>query len=274
MKRKSILDKQAVSKRNQINFSKFWRFLRTASLLSLKVSLLLTGMLFISVLFLYLYQYLVTSPYIKLEEVIINGVNEEIKHELIEMSELDTDLSLLAINLKKIKTDMEKHPWVKSITVEKRFPHTLIIKAEKEEPRAIVLLERLSYMNRQGRIFKEVERSENKNFPIITGISSAYDKRNKQIKTASLILDLFESETGSWSLEELSEIHVTEDCDVLLYSTSLPAVIKMGGSELETKKTELKKIARHLRETGRIHLVKTIDLNYRDGAVVSFNKSG
>jgi hypothetical protein len=35
---------------------------------------------------------------------------------------------------------------------------------------------------------------------------------------------------------------------------------------------ELKRVVEHLNETGRIPMVKKINLNYREGAVVSFKR--
>ncbi|MDB9822727.1 FtsQ-type POTRA domain-containing protein [Deltaproteobacteria bacterium] len=274
MKRKSILNRQSVKRRTPNNISWLWKSVRLITSLSLKVFLLFIGMISLSLLFLYLYQYLITSPYIKLEEVIVKGVGEETKYELIDMAELNRDMSLLALNLNKIKEKMESHPWVRSVDLEKRFPHTLIIEAEREMPAALVVSDRLSYMNRWGTIFKEVERGDDKNYPLVTGISKTGGVSDEQLKIAAFVLDLFKSETGEWSHKELSEIHVSEEGDVSLYSISMSAVIRLGSKELQIKKDELKKIAEHLRETGRINMVTAIDLNYEDGAVVSFKKTG
>jgi len=274
MKRKSILNRQSVKRRNPRGLSIFWRGIRLFTSMSFKISLLAIGMIALSLLFLYLYEYLVSSPYIRLEQVIITGVDEDTKQDLINLSEMNADSSLLSININEIKEKMERHPWVRSVVLEKRFPHTLIVKAEKEIPAALVVLDRLSYMNSWGTVFKEVEQEDDKDYPIITGISEVETVREKQLKIAALVLDIFGAETGAWSHKELSEIHVSEDGDVSLYSISLPAVIRMGSVELSAKKDELKKIIEHLNETGRIHTVKAIDLNYRDGAVVSFNKAG
>jgi hypothetical protein len=41
---------------------------------------------------------------------------------------------------------------------------------------------------------------------------------------------------------------------------------------VEGKMEELKKVAKHLRESGKINLVTQIDLNHVDGAIVSFKK--
>ena len=60
--------------------------------------------------------------------------------------------------------------------------------------------------------------------------------------------------------------------EMSLYFTSLPAEIKLVWNGLEDKMEGLKKVAAHLRKTGRIDEVAAIDLNYDDGAVVAFKK--
>jgi len=274
MKRHSILDRQSINRRNSNDPSRSWRIIHFVGSLSFKVFLLLIGMISLSLLFLYLYGYLVSSPYIKLEQIIVTGVDEDIKQEMIELSGLNSDSSMLSINLNEIKEKMERHPWIRSVELEKRFPHTLIIKAEKEVVTAMVLLDRLTYMNSSGILFKEVEQADDKDYPLITGISRIGKVRDKQLKTAATVLDLFKTETGTWSPKEISEIHISEDCDVSLYSISLPTVIRMGSGELDVKKDDLEKITRHLKETGQMQMVKAIDLNYRDGVVVSFSDAG
>ena len=46
----------------------------------------------------------------------------------------------------------------------------------------------------------------------------------------------------------------------------------MENGTMAKKKDELIKIVEHLNRTGRIHMVKSIDLDFRDGAVVSFKE--
>jgi cell division protein FtsQ len=272
MKRKSILDRQSVKRRSPKETSRFWRGIRLVSSLSFKILLLLTGMISISLLFLYLYQYLITSPYIKLEQVVITGVDKELKRDIIRMAGLSTDMSLLTINLDKIRRTVEMHPWVRKAELEKKFPHTLMIRVEKEVPRALVAFDTLAYMNRWGKIFKEVEGDEDKDFPVITGVSKNDQDRSERLKLAAGILDLFESETGVLSLKEISEIHFSEDGDVSFYSAGLPVMVRMGDKGLAVKKKELAQLIKHLQKTGRAHRVKAIDMNYPDGAVVSFKE--
>ena len=276
MKKRTILSGQSVKRKrkNAKDFSSFFRIIRGVFSLSLKLLCITIVVASISALFLYLYQYLVSAPYVKLEEVRISGVNETIKRELVEISHLDKESSLLTINLKGLKQRMESHPWVRKVELEKCFPDLLLVRAEKEIPFAIVALDKLYYINRWGDPFKELEYSDNKDFPVITGISPQNNNREHYMKIAADILSFFESEKGAWSMEDLSELHFEEGEKVSLYSTSLPLVLKMGCDELAVKRKELRRILGHLKETGRIHLVKAIDLNYSDGAVVSLRDAG
>jgi len=239
----------------------------------IKLTCLLAGMIIISLLFLSTYHYLLTSPYLKLERVVINGVDGEIKKELIKIARLDSDLSLLAINMNKLKQRIERHKWIRSVKLEKQIPHTLIIRVEKENPRAIVSMGKNYYMDQGGKIFKEVHQTEDNDFPIITGVSNNGIDREKQLILAAHVMNVIESEKGQWSLNRLSEIHVGQDDHVSLYFCSLPAVIKLKGRELNNKMKELKKVVDHLSRTGRIHMLKGINLHYRDGVVVSFKET-
>jgi cell division protein FtsQ len=272
MKRKSVLEKQNVKRRDSQTYGLI-RVIRSVFWMSFKIGVLFSAIVGISVLFLYIYQYLVSSPYLKLEQVNVSGVEQGIKRELIEISELDSSQSLVTINLKAIKAKMETHPWVRSVDLEKSFPHTLIVKAEKEIPCAVVALDRMFYMNRWGKLFKEVEQTDYKDYPVVTGILDG-KKKDYSLRFAARVLDLFKTDSGAWSLKELSEIHFNDEDTVYLYSMSLPVVIKIGDNELALKSGKLKKVIKDLTKTGRINMVKAIDLNYGNDVFVSFRDSG
>ena len=273
MKIKSILKQQEVKRKKTGRFSAIWKIILVIISSFIKFSCLLVGMIIISLLFLSIYQYLLTSQYLKLEQVVIKGVDGEIKKELIKIARLDSGLSLLAINMNELKQRIERHEWIRSVTLEKQFPHTLIIRAEKERPKAIVTMGKNYYMDQGGKIFKEVNQTEDIDFPIITGVSDNVSERETQLIMAAQMMSVIESEKGQWSLKGLSEIHVGRDDHVSLYFCSLPAVIKLKGRELNNKMKELKKVVDHLSRTGRIQMLRGINLHYRDGVVVSFKET-
>lgn len=269
MRKKPALNRQAVKRKKRNKPSRFWKLIVLLGTSTLKLSFLLAGLTVLSLLFLCVYQYLLTSPYIRLEEVVIEGVEKELKYELREMSQLTTDTSLLAIRLNDVKKRLEKHPWIQTIHVERRFPHTLVIQAKKEKPRAMVVIDGLYYMNRLGKIFEKVDPTGDVDFPLITGISTTGEGMEKQVQLAAHILRELEGEKDAWSLEELSEIHLEKEGYASLYFRSLPAAIVLDGTQMHKKMDDLKRLVRHLEKTGQIRMVKQINLDYTDGGVVS-----
>ena len=237
----------------------------------LKLGFALVILALISLTFVFTYGYLLTSPYIRLEEVEVPGVDDDLKAQILELAQLNYDYSLLAVDLNGVKKRVQKHPWVRSVEVEKRFPHMLIIRVEKQKPLALALQGRLYYMNRWGELFKEVLSDERVDFPVVTGLSEQEKEREKQIKTAVQVLRLFESQAPPWDLDHLCEVHVKEDGTIHLYVSFMSGKIKVEAGELTAKLEELKKLVGHLASIGRLHMVKGINLDYHEGAAVAFS---
>ncbi len=229
-------------------------------------------LMMISVLLLAGYQFLLQSPHIRLKQVDISGVEEKIKRELLEISGLRPDMTLLAVNLKELKQNLEQHPWVSSVEVEKRYPHTLEVRARMEEPWALVSSGGLFYMDRRGRVFKEVGLSEPVDYPVISGEFDDEEQRRRNLELAAHVLKVLKSSGLDWMRQEISEVHFKSNGNVSLYFQSLPVMVQVRAEDLERKLDDLNRIVEHLRETDQIKRVTGINLHYRDGAVVSFRK--
>jgi cell division septal protein FtsQ len=274
MKRRSTGKYSQSKRKKKKNFPAFFGVMRRLGAGILKAFLLIAFVMGISAVFLLFYQYLTASPYMKLERVEMEGVDSRIRQELIQAAGLNSDLSLLSLNLSALREEMKKHPWVRSVKLERQFPNTLIVQAEKESAWALVLMDNKTYyMNEWGEVFKEVEDSEDMDFPVITGVSKQGSEVQRQLKQAARVMRILRAEEGEWSLCELSEIHMNEGTDMSLYFNRLSAEIKILCENPASKIEGLKKVAKHLAQTGRIHEVTGIDLNQVDGAVVSFKNS-
>ncbi len=273
MGKRSVLANQSIKKRRK-GESLFLVFgvITRIGLGFTKIFCLVLAVAIISFSFISIYHYLLTSPYVKLKKVKVTGVDRKIRHELLQMGGLNPEISLVSINLKKLKQEMEKHPWVRSVKLERRFPHSLIISAERQIPSALVVKDKIHYMNRHGEIFKEVKDSEDIDLPIVTGASRDILENREYLQRAARVIKILESEKGFWSLSELSEIHLKRDNGMSIYFSHLAAEIRVTVEDLADKITGLNKVAEHLSKTGRINQVDRIDLNHVDGAVVSFRK--
>jgi cell division protein FtsQ len=247
----------------------------------------------LSLAFILLYQYLLNSPYMQLERVLVRGVEGGIRQALVEASGLNRGPGLLGLNLHALKQKMEAHPWVDEVQLERRFPHTLVVRAKQEIPVALVLTDNLYYINRRGEIIQKAAEWKCLDLPVITGISDRRQTNGGDLSAVARVLQALERESGMWSLSELSEIHLQRPGMLSLYFGHLAAEIRLpsglvmqplersgegegasrrDGAELAGSMRKLRKVAHHLTETGRMHQVRAIDLNYDEGVVVSFGK--
>ncbi|MBW1721180.1 MAG: FtsQ-type POTRA domain-containing protein [Deltaproteobacteria bacterium] len=272
MKRKvGVRKKKAVKKKGK-DYSVLRKAFSLVGICLAKFSCLVAVLVVTSFLFVYLYECLVKSPYFSLDEIVVSGLDGDLQEEILEDCGLQEEVSLLSLNLNELKEKIERHPWIRRVEIEKRFPHSLVIHAEREVPRALVVGDGLYYMNRWGEIFARAGEGGNLDYPLITGVRRGEKEEMERLACAAGILRCFEKQESPWSLKELSEVHVGRNGIVSLYFSSLPMVIKVRGGELERRLGDLKRLVRHLKGSGRIHMVKGINLNYRDAAVVTMKK--
>ena len=107
-KPRSVLKKQSVRKKRENRSSK--TFIKAVSLVgsaTVRVFVIFALICVISFSFLALYRYIVTSPYMRLEEVVLKGVDQKMKREIVQAGGLNSGLSLFALNLHEIKQMMK-----------------------------------------------------------------------------------------------------------------------------------------------------------------------
>ena len=238
----------------------------------LKVSSFLVIITVVSISFLTLYHYLLNSPYMRLEEIDMRGADPKLRDELIHMCGLDAGQGILSFHLHELKRKMESHPWIRSVKLERRFPHTLVVEVEKEAPAVLVRTDDLYYVNRSGEIFKQVSEADDMDFPVITGLSTDNLQVQEELRQVMHVVSILAPEASPWSVSEVSEIHLRKNGAMSLYFNHMKAEIIFMWNELADKMDDLKKLANHLKESGKIELVTRINLNYVDGAVVSFER--
>jgi cell division protein FtsQ len=226
----------------------------------------------IGLVFPYLYDYLVSSPYLKLETVTMEGADAKLQAELTQLCGLRKGTSILALRLNEIKKTMESDPWVRSVKIERRFPDQLWIRVERQEPMAMVLSNGLHYFNRWGEVFKPVQDRDSIDYPIVTGLEVDEAATPGCLKRAVAVIDALKAERGEWAVGNLSEINLEDEDGLSLYFKTLKAEVRLTESEAASEMDEFKKIVEHLKSIGRLEEATLIDLNYEEGAVVSFKK--
>jgi len=271
VKRSSVLDKQSVKRHKRKGSLPSKKFFGQLGFGLIKIFLFFLGLGALSLAFIAGYQFLSSSSYFRLHNIVVAGVNDDFREELIKISGLKEKENLLSIESSTIRRNIERHPWIRSIFLKKEFPHTLYITAEREEAVAIVIRETMSFMNKEGIVFKDVESNECIDFPVVTGLSKGGEKNTAKLKGAASLLNAIHLCESPFLIKHLSEIHVEEAGTFIVYFKKLPFKVLFGRNDFERKIGSLIDIINHLQNTYRLDQAKSIDLNYIDRAVVAFD---
>ncbi len=270
MKRSSVLDKQSVRRHKRKGSLSPKRFFGQLGFGLIKIFLFFLGLGALSLALITGYQFLSSSSYFRLNNIVLAGVSDDFREELIKISGIKEKENLLSIESSTIRKNIERHPWIKSVCLKKEFPHTLHITAESEEAVAMVILETMSFMDKEGIIFKDVESNDCIDFPVVTGLSQGDEKNGAKLKRAASLINAIHLCASPLLIKNLSEIHVKEDGAFIVYFKKLPFKVLFGRDDFERKVGSLIDIISHLRTTYGLDQARSIDLNYIDRAVVAF----
>ncbi len=254
---RSAADKLAARKRNRAVFK----------------SLLVGGLAVDSILgALLLYLVFLHMPYFNLQQVDVTGNQRLSKEEVIEASELEAGMNLLAVNLASIAGRLKRHPWIRSASVYRRLPGRMIIEIHERTPRAILAAGKLYYVDGQADFFTRVLPGDPVNYPLFAGVNedelkSEQVEVREMIRTGLALLDIVERTEEGLAPSAVSEIWIDLDRGLTLRTVSGRTVV-LGRSDYEMKLKRYGKLKSFLSSRGEWNNARIIDLDFEDRALV------
>ncbi|UCD83346.1 MAG: FtsQ-type POTRA domain-containing protein [Deltaproteobacteria bacterium] len=217
------------------------------------------------------YRYLITAPYFSLEKIAVRGQKRLSPEEVIKASRLKLNDNIFVVDLAQVKKRLEAHPWIEKASVQRLLPRSVRIKIEEKEPVALIHLENLYYLDKNGQVFKKISPEDSLNYPVITGIArrdlSYPGGQDLQDSIGSALTLLKLSSGGGWPRKSnISEINVDPDLGLSIFTVETASQIKLGFDQISRKWSHLQMLLPLIQ--GRLRNIKYIDLNYRKMAVV------
>ncbi|MFW6114738.1 MAG: cell division protein FtsQ/DivIB [Thermodesulfobacteriota bacterium] len=265
---KSVLAHQVVRKDRKKDLVVFKRALGQLGFGLIKMFLFLLCLGLVSVSLVSGYRFLSSSRWFKVQDIVVAGVGESMKHAVIDLSGVTDEDTLLSIDTAAIEENIKKHPWIKGVSVTRTFPHTLNIEVHREKPVAVVVLDRMCLMNREGVLFKEIGKNDPIDFPFITGLKKNDEQLSGRLSKVASFLAAYWASREVLPVREISEIHVEKYGDLCVYFNNLPFKVSFGNDEFTRKIDSLQQIIKHLRTTQRLDRTRSIDMDYPDRGVV------
>lgn len=214
----------------------------------------------------YSYRWLLNSDYFDLKDIVVTGQKRVKREEIVDLSGARIGENILAMDLKGIAERIEKQPWIEVAAVRRVLPRGLSIEVQEREPFAILKTDRLYYLDRGGRPFKELDKGDSAGYPVITGLSREEIENEELARDAVLkSFDFMESEAEEWPQEmAISEIMLSKTQGITVLSNSIE--VKIGFGDYKIKVGRLKRVLDDLRAKGRT--ARHIDLTYTGQVVV------
>ncbi|WP_305041627.1 cell division protein FtsQ/DivIB [Geoalkalibacter sp.] len=213
---------------------------------------------------------LVASDYFRIEAVRVENAARVTVEEVVGLSDIQIGSSIFDLNLDMIGRRIEENPWIATARIDRVFPREVVIRLEERQPRAIVNLGYLYYVDADGEVFKMLSAGDRLDFPVITGIEreDLLDKpehTRERLRQALALIDEL-AQRRRFNLESISELSLNREEGISLY-TYLDAVpVQLGEGDFAQKLDRLEQIYKELEP--RLPALRYIDLKVPDRVIV------
>ncbi|MEW6616310.1 MAG: FtsQ-type POTRA domain-containing protein [Thermodesulfobacteriota bacterium] len=219
--------------------------------------------------------YLYTSPYFRVERIVVSGENRLSEIEVLNLARIDKGSNILGIDLRRVSDRIERHPWVQKAFVKRELPQRIIINVTERVPVAMINLDRLYLVDKKGIIFKEVGPEDTFDVPVLTGLESEDLATNERIsrsliEKALTIIDEV-NKRGTLGVDQISEINMDPYAGLTIFTLEDGTQVKLGFDDYEQKLDHLKKVIADLQERGE--KAEYINLNYGEKVYVKLDKT-
>jgi len=195
--------------------------------------------------------------------------------------------SLIGLDSAAIEKRISAVDWVSTAKVTRNWPSTIEITVKEDVPVALLHIRgareatQLYYIDRKGKVFLPVEPGDNIDFPVITGWSDIKNSKTKEQALSEVLVFLRKLRVNNPHLpvQSVSEIHVNQSGEMVVYLVEYPFPIFFGNGNTKTKYARLVQVLKALYKKKRgkelISRVEYIQMNYlNDKVLVAQSGSG
>lgn len=222
-----------------------------------------------------LVQLLLASELFRVEAIQVEGNTHMNRDQIVGLSDIKAGDMTFDLDLNLIGRKIAENPWVREAQVSRIFPKQVVVKIEERQPRAIINLDYLYYLDEIGEVFKVLGNGDSLNYPVITGfdreeLQQGDSESARQLKSiVALIENLKQREI--FGLDQVSEIHREAGGGICLYTYLGAVKIRLGRCDYVEKIDRLERIYAKL-ET-RLQALDYIDLNVDERVIVRIERT-
>ena len=240
----------------------------------LKLMVVGTALVFVSLLFVFSYDFLTQCDYFKAEELMVNGAHRLTQNQVLQQANITTGVNIFSVNLSKVRKRLLAHSWIEDAEVRRELPSGINIRVKEQKPLAVLDLGRKFIINTHGEVFKEMDKTDQCNLPMISGlefsdINVKGESRSIPFDAVMKILGLGQKPESVLPYSLIKKIHVDREMGLTIYAFDHIREIKIGYNNYPDKYAMLKDVLFFLEKNGGFSRLESIDLNNLNRIVVN-----
>jgi cell division protein FtsQ len=201
-------------------------------------------------LFIYIYSYLLSTPYFEIKETSVRGLKELTEKDILTLAAIPQRQNLLSVNTDTLVKRISANPWVKIIYVGRELPGRLVLEVRERTPVAMVKQASDFYlMDNEGFVFKKLGKTDDVDLPIITGVNGNEKEKSKLLLGTLGLLKMLSDSSAYSYLGAISEVNV-DDVFGLSLLTDTGLRLKLGIGDYDNKLRQLNVVMADLEKRG------------------------
>ncbi len=240
----------------------------------IKITAVGTALLFISLLFVFSYDFLTQCDYFRAKGLMVTGTHRLTHKQVLKAAQIHTGVNIFSVNLSKVRKRLIAHSWIQDAEVSRELPSGINIRIKEQKPLAILDLGRKFIINAHGEIFKEMNASDQCNLPMISGLEFSDINVNGESRSIPFdavmnILALGQKSESVLPYRLIKRIRVDREMGLTIYAFDHIKEIKIGYNDYSSKYAMLKDVLYYLKKNGGFSRLESIDLNNLNRIVVN-----
>jgi cell division protein FtsQ len=211
---------------------------------------ILASVAVIALSFIYVYGFLLSTPFFEIKETSVRGIKELTEKEVLALAGVKSQQNLLALNTETLVRRVSANPWVKNVYVGKELPNRVVLEVWERIPVALVKQEEDFYlMDIEGNIFKKLAKNDEVDLPVLTSTDGEdITKATLLPSSLNLLKNIVASKQYSY-LGSISEVNI-DDLFGLSVLTDSGLYLKLGMDGFENKLKQLKVVMADMEKRG------------------------
>ena len=240
----------------------------------LKLMVVGTALVFVSLLFVFSYDFLTQCDYFKAKGLMVIGTHRLSQNEVLQQANISSGVNIFSVNLSKVRRRLLAHSWIEDAEVRRELPSGINIRIKEQKPLAVLDLGRKFIINTHGEIFKEMDEADHYNLPMISGlefsdINVKGESRSIPFDAVMNILGLGQKPESVLPYSLIKKIYVDREMGLTIYAFDHIREIKIGYNNYPDKYAMLKDVLYYLEKNGGFSRLESIDLNNLNRVVVN-----